>query len=56
MFMRKPDGGPKKKPYEKPTATKLATEQAKLKLLGHVIMGGFSETFTKDSKAKTQSA
>jgi len=28
-----------RKPYEKPTATKLTPEQAKLKLLGHASMG-----------------
>lgn len=28
-----------KKPYVKPTATKLTDEQAKLKLLGHAITG-----------------
>ena len=30
---------PPKKPYEKPTATKLTREQAKLKLMGHAMMG-----------------
>jgi hypothetical protein len=29
----------KRKPYEKPTATKLTPEQAKLKLLGHTMKG-----------------
>ncbi len=28
-----------RKPYVKPTATKLTHEQAKLKLLGHATMG-----------------
>jgi hypothetical protein len=28
-----------KKPYEKPTVTKLTREQAKLKLMGHAMMG-----------------
>jgi hypothetical protein len=28
-----------KQPYEKPTATKLTREQAKLKLMGYVMMG-----------------
>jgi hypothetical protein len=51
-----------RKPYEKPTAIKLTTEQAKLKLLGHAIFGDqgakdllemmFAEVPTKDSKAK----
>lgn len=30
---------PQKKPYEKPTATKITREQAKLKLMGHAMMG-----------------
>jgi hypothetical protein len=29
----------KRKPYEKPTATKLTPEQAKLKLFGHAMKG-----------------
>ncbi len=40
--MAKPDDEEKakkpRKPYEKPTATKLTPEQAKLKLLGHANM------------------
>jgi len=28
-----------RKPYERPTVTKLTPEQAKLKLLGHASMG-----------------
>jgi hypothetical protein len=55
-----------KKPYVKPTATKLTDEQAKLKLLGHAITGDqgakdllemvFPEVPEKDSKVKKQSA
>jgi hypothetical protein len=58
--MGKPDDGKNaKKPYEKPTVTKLSPEQAKLKLLGHVSDGhqgakGFPEM--ADSKAKKKSA
>jgi hypothetical protein len=41
-FMRNPNT-PKqekhRKPYEKPTATKLTTEEAKLKLINHVSRG-----------------
>jgi hypothetical protein len=44
--MGKPDNGKKakkcRKPYEKPTVTKLKPEQAKLKLLGHAS-GGHQE-------------
>jgi hypothetical protein len=65
--MRKPDDGKKaKKPYNKPTVTKLTTEQAKLKLLGHAVMGDqgakdllgmiFPERPTRDSKAMAKSA
>ena len=45
MFMGKPNPDDEKKtknarkPYEKPTATKLTAEQAKLKLLGHAGRG-----------------
>jgi len=55
-----------RKSYEKPTATKLTPEQAKLKLLGHASMGDqgakdllemmFPETIEKDSKSKKKSA
>jgi len=54
------------KPYEKPTATKLNPEQARLKLLGAATMGDegakellemlFPEEQPKDSKPKTKSA
>jgi hypothetical protein len=30
---------PAKQPYEKPTATQITREQAKLKLMGHAMMG-----------------
>jgi ribose 5-phosphate isomerase RpiB len=33
------EGKPQKKPYERPTATKLTREQAKLKLMGYAMMG-----------------
>ena len=36
---KKPPVGRMRKPYGKPTATKLTHEQAKLKLLGAAIMG-----------------
>lgn len=55
-----------RKPYEKPTATKHAPEEAKLKLLGHAAMGDqgakellemiFPEIPQKDSKEKKKSA
>ena len=55
-----------KKPYVKPTVTKLTDEQAKLKLLGHAIMGDqgakdlleemFRETASRDSSSKRKSA
>ena len=55
-----------KKPYVKPTATKLTHEQAKLKLLGLASTGDqgaknllemmFPETPQKDSKGKKKSA
>jgi hypothetical protein len=55
-----------KKPYVKPTATKLTHEQAKLKLLGLASAGDqgpnellemmFPETPQKDSKGKKKSA
>jgi hypothetical protein len=37
--MANEENRPPKKPYEKPTATKLTREQAKLKLMGHAMMG-----------------
>jgi hypothetical protein len=47
--MQTPSNGleKKRKPYEKPTATKLTTEQARLKLIGHAMMGdeGAKELF-----------
>jgi hypothetical protein len=62
--MGKLDDGKKatkpRKPYEKPTVTKLMPERAKLKLLGHASEGhqggakGFLEMI--DSKAKKKSA
>jgi len=46
--MGKPDDGKNaKKPYEKPTVTKLKPEKAKLKLLGHA---------SESHQAKKQSA
>lgn len=68
--MGKPDDEEKaqrpRKPYEKPTATKLTPEQAKLKLLGHASTGHegakdllemmFPEVPPKDSKEKKKSA
>jgi hypothetical protein len=55
-----------KKPYVKPTVTKLTDEQAKLKLLGHASTGDqgakdllemrFPEVPQKDSKGKKKSA
>jgi hypothetical protein len=35
---------PPKKPYDKPTATKLTREQAKLKLIGSAMMGNREAT------------
>jgi len=55
-----------KKPYVKPTATKITDEQAKLKLFGHATMGDqgakdlleimFPEVPQRDSKGKKKSA
>ena len=55
-----------RKPYEKPTATKLTTEQAKLKLLGAASRGNEGardllemmspEAYAKDAKNKKKSA
>jgi hypothetical protein len=68
--MRKPNDEKRarntRKPYEKPTVTKLTPEQAKLKLLGHASAGDqgakdllelmFRDAPTKGSKAKRKSA
>lgn len=55
-----------RRPYEKPTVTKLTPEQAKLKLLDHAIMGDqgakdllelmFPDELPKESKAREKSA
>jgi hypothetical protein len=55
-----------RKPYERPTVTKLTPEQAKLKLLGHASMGNqgakdllelmFPDVPSKDSKAEKKGA
>lgn len=55
-----------RKPYEKPTVTKLSLEQAKLKLLGHASMGRqgakdllklmFPDVPSEDSTPKKNSA
>jgi hypothetical protein len=56
-----------RKPYEKPAATKLTAEQAKLKLLGYASLGDQgakdllemmfpAASFAKDSGAKKKSA
>jgi ribose 5-phosphate isomerase RpiB len=37
--MANEESKPPKKPYEKPTATELTREQAKLKLMGYAMMG-----------------
>jgi hypothetical protein len=37
--MEEKDQGKPRKPYQKPTATKLTPEQARLKLLGHEVLG-----------------
>jgi len=58
--MGEPDDGKNaKKPYKKPTVTKLSPEQAKLKRLGHASDGhqeakGLLEM--RDSKPKKKSA
>ena len=54
-----------RKPYERPTVTRLRPEQAKLKLLGHAGMGHqgakdlmermFHEASSKDSSARENS-
>jgi len=67
--MGKANGGKQaktRKPYEKPTVTKLTPEQAKPKLFGHASMGDqgakdllelmFPDAAPKDSKAKNKSA
>lgn len=68
--MGKPDNEEKarkpRKPYGKPTVTKLTPEQAKLKLLGHASMGEqgakdllkmmFPEVPPKDPNPKRKSA
>lgn len=56
----------KRKPYEKPTVTKLTPEQAKLKLLGHASKGDkgaqellglmFPGTSSRDREPKSKSA
>jgi hypothetical protein len=49
-----------KEPYEKPTATKLTREQAKLKLMGHAVMGDegakelLERIFQEESAKKNQ--
>ena len=53
------DGKNAKKPYEKPTVTKLSPEQAKLKRLGHASeshQGAKGLLEMRDSKAKKKSA
>jgi hypothetical protein len=37
--MESEESEPRKQPYEKPTATKVNREQAKLKLMGHAMLG-----------------
>jgi hypothetical protein len=59
--MGKPDDGKNaKKPYEKPTVTKLSPEQAKLKRLGHASEShqGAKDPLVEmiDSKPKKKSA
>ena len=64
LFMGEPEDGEKakkpRKPYERPTITKLMPERAKLKLLGHASeghQGGAKRLLeTRDSKAKKKSA
>jgi hypothetical protein len=37
--MEQKDQGKPRKPYQKPTVTKLTPEQSRLKLLGHAVQG-----------------